>query len=318
MRTKDSPIASGVASDRSGGITCCTSVACRHPTAGCNSFALPIVTSRLSASNIAWDPKDDDAVAEVLRAHGFTGVEVAPTKRWESPIEATKKEIAAYRAEWEKRGLKVVAMQALLFGRADLQLFGSPTVRRALREYMMGLIEMAHGLGAHALVFGSPKNRKRGKLSLAEANEIACEFFRELGAMAASRGCVICIEPNPPSYDCDFINTTAEAVALCEAIASRGVKVNGDLGAIVTLGEDPAATLTAANGWLGHFHTSEPELAEVTDGPHQGKAATTLRTLKYGGWISVEMRAPSAGPAVDAIARAAERVGRIYGSGKAP
>lgn len=276
------------------------------------------MTTRLSASNIAWDPKEDDAVAATLRAHGFTGVEVAPTKRWESPIEATKKEIAAYRAAWEKRGLKVVAMQALLFGRSDLQLFGSDTVRRALREYMMGLIEMAHGLGATALVFGSPKNRKRGKLSVAEASEVACEFFRELGAMAASRGCVICIEPNPPSYDCDFINTTAEAVALCEAIASRGVKANGDLGAIVTLGEDPTSTLASANGWLGHFHTSEPELAEVTDGPHQARAASALKALKYAGWISVEMRAPSDGSAVDAIGRAAGRVSRIYGNGKTP
>ena len=314
MRTKGSPIASGVASDRSGGITCCTSVACGYPTAGCNSLALPIVTSRLSASNIAWDPKEDDAVAAILRAHGFTGVEVAPTKRWESPIEATKKEIVAYRAAWEKRGLKIVAMQALLFGRADLQLFGSETVRRALREYMMGLIEMAHGLGAHALVFGSPKNRKRGKLSLPEANEIACEFFRELGAMAAARGCVICIEPNPPSYDCDFINTTAEAVALCEAIASRGVKVNGDLGAIVTLDEDPAASLALANGWLGHFHASEPALAEVTDSPHHLKAAAALTKAKFAGWTSIEMRAATDGSSVDAIARAAERVSRVYGS----
>jgi sugar phosphate isomerase/epimerase len=273
------------------------------------------VTTRLSASNIAWDPKDDDAVAAILRAHAFTGVEVAPTKRWESPIEATKKDIAAYRAEWQKRGLSIVAMQALLFGRADLQLFGSTTVRRALREYMMALIEMAHGLGAHALVFGSPKNRKRGKMPIGDANEIACEFFRELGAVAASRGCVICIEPNPPSYDCDFINTTAEAVALCEAIASRGVKVNGDLGAIVTMGEDPAATLAAANGWLGHFHASEPSLAEVTDGIQHARAATALVAAKFTGWISIEMRAAPEGPAVDAIARAAGRVSRIYGTG---
>jgi sugar phosphate isomerase/epimerase len=273
------------------------------------------VTTRLSASNIAWDPKDDDAVAAILRAHAFTGVEVAPTKRWESPIEATKKDIAAWRAEWQKRGLSIVAMQALLFGRADLQLFGSTTVRRALREYMMALIEMAHGLGAHALVFGSPKNRKRGKMPIGDANEIACEFFRELGAVAASRGCVICIEPNPPSYDCDFINTTAEAVALCEAIASRGVKVNGDLGAIVTMGEDPEATLAAANGWLGHFHASEPSLAEVTDGIHHARAAAALQAMNFGGWVSIEMRAAPEGPAVDAIARAAGRVSRIYGTG---
>lgn len=270
---------------------------------------------KLAASNIAWKPADDDAVAAVLKAHGFTGIEIAPTTRWESPIEATKKDIAACRAEWQKRGFSIVAMQSLLFGRNDLQLFGSAVVRRALREYMTALIEMAQGLGAQALVFGSPKNRKRGKMPIEEANEIACEFFRELGALAVSRGCCICIEPNPPSYDCDFVTTTAEAVELTTRIGSRGVRVNGDVGAIATLGENPADALARANGWLGHFHASEPLLAEVTDGPHHVASAAALAGLGYGGWVSIEMRAPAEGSRVDAVARAAERVRRIYGSG---
>ena len=268
--------------------------------------------TRLAASNIAWEPKEDDQVAAILREHGFTGVEIAPSKRWESPIDATKKEIAAYREEWEKRGLQIVAMQALLFGRADLQLFGSITVRRALREYLTALVEMAHGLGAKALVFGSPKNRKRGKLPLDEATGIAVEFFRELGAVAASRGCVICIEPNPPSYECDFINTTAEAVALCEQIASRGVRVNGDAGAIALNAEDPTSAIEAALPWLGHFHASEPALAELTDSAVHTAASATLRAASWPGWISIEMRA-AAPNRVTAVAQAAERVARIYG-----
>lgn len=271
------------------------------------------MTSKLAASNIAWEPHEDDAVAAVLRARGFTGVEVAPTKRFESPIEASKKDIASYRAEWEKRGLKIVAMQALLFGRADLQLFGSATVRRALKEYLSALIEMAQGLGAQALVFGSPKNRKRGKMPLDEATDIAVEFFREIGALAASRDCVICIEPNPPSYDCDFVNTTAEAVAFANLTGSRGVRVNGDVGAMVTQGEPPAATLRDACKWLGHFHASEPMLAEVGDAIHQAEAAAELKQSGYGGWVSIEMRPAESGSRVDAITRAADRVTRIYG-----
>jgi sugar phosphate isomerase/epimerase len=266
---------------------------------------------KLAASNIAWDPSEDNAVAAVLRARGFTGVEIAPGKRWESPLEATKQEITAYRDAWEKRGLQVVAMQALLFGRPDLLLFGSQTVRRALREYVTALIEMAHELGAHALVFGSPKNRKRGKMPLAEATDIAIEFFREVGAVAASRGCVICIEPNPPEYDCDFINTTAEAVALCERIASRGVRVNGDVGALAVCHEDPQATLQRSAQWLGHFHASEPSLVEVTDGSIHATAAATLKACGYDQWVSVEMRGAD-GDRIAALTRAAERVSRLY------
>jgi D-psicose/D-tagatose/L-ribulose 3-epimerase len=264
----------------------------------------------LAVSNIAWEPAEDAAVAAVLRDAGFTGVEIAPTKRWESPIEATKREIAAYRAEWEKRGLKIVALQSLLFGRPDLQLFGNPIGRKALREYMMALIEMASGLGARALVFGSPKNRKRGAMKIEEATEIAAEFFREVGAVAMSRGCVVCIEPNPPSYDCDFINTTAEAVALIETIASRGIKVQGDMGAMLSNGEDPTAALSS--GWIGHFHVSEPELAEIASvGPNE-TAAKALRAAKYSGWVSIEMRAAPSGSHVEAVKRAAEKVKQIY------
>jgi D-psicose/D-tagatose/L-ribulose 3-epimerase len=266
---------------------------------------------KLAASNIAWDPSEDDAVAVVLRERGFTGVEIAPGKRWESPMDATKKEIAAYRAAWETRGLTVVAMQALLFGRPDLQLFGSTTVRRTLHEYLASLIEMAHGLGANALVFGSPKNRKRGALPLDEASDVAVEFFQGLGTLASSLGCVICIEPNPPSYDCDFINTTAEAVTLCEKIGNRGVRVNGDAGAMASTSEDPLTTIMSSVSWFGHFHASEPELAEVGDGPVQNAAADALKTAGWTGWISVEMRA-SEMDRVAAIARAAGRVRRIY------
>jgi D-psicose/D-tagatose/L-ribulose 3-epimerase len=271
---------------------------------------------KLAASNIAWEPAEDDAVAGLLKARGFTGIEIAPTKRWESPIEASKKEIAAYRAEWAKRGLSIAAMQSLLFGRQDLQLFGSTIVRRALREYMTALIEMASGLGAQALVFGAPKNRKRGKVPIEEANDIACEFFRELGALAASRGCVICIEPNPPAYDCDWVNTTAEAIALTKLIASRGVRVNGDVGAMTSLNESPATTLAEADGWLGHVHASEPDLAEVADSPAHADSAAALRALRYSGWVSIEMRGAKGASRIDAIARAAERVSRIYGDGQ--
>ena len=264
----------------------------------------------LAASNIAWEPAEDAAVATVLRAAGFTGVEIAPTKRWDSPVEATKKEIVAYRAEWEKRGLKIVALQSLLYGRADLQLFGSQTVRKALREYMIALIEMASGLGAQALVFGSPKNRKRGAMKIDEATEIAAEFFRDVGAVAMSRGCVVCIEPNPPSYDCDFINTTAEAVALVEAIASRGIKVQGDMGAILSNNEDPTVALNS--GWIGHVHVSEPELAEIASVAANEAAAKALRAAKYKGWVSIEMRAAANGARTEAVQRAAETVKSIY------
>jgi sugar phosphate isomerase/epimerase len=267
---------------------------------------------KLAASNIAWDPADDDEVASVLLQHGFSGVEIAPSKRWEAPADATQGEIADYRAAWEQRGLQIVAMQALLYGRPDLQLFGSPSVRRALRDHLAALVDLASGLGAAALVFGSPKNRRRGALPFGEATDIAVEFFREVGALAAARGCVICIEPNPPAYDCDFINTTAEAVSLCEQIGHDGVRVNGDAGAMAMNGEDPLATVMNAVKWFGHFHASEPSLVEVTGGQIQKACAIALGRERYSRWVSIEMRpSPNARP-VESVSRAAGQIARLY------
>ena len=267
----------------------------------------------MAASNIAWEPSEDDSAARVLRDHGFTGVEIAPTKRWESPIEATKKDIAEYRSAWEKRGLQIVSMQSLLFGRNDLQLFGNQITQRALKEYLTGLIELAAGLGATTLVFGSPKNRKRGKLPMDQACEIASDFFREMGAIAASHGCVLCIEPNPPEYECDFINTMSEAAHLAQTVKSRGVGVQCDLGSMMYNGENPLVALKEADPFVRHVHISEKELAELSSKDLNFLAAAGLREIQYKGWVSIEMRAAKSGSRIEALDRAAGFVSGIYG-----
>ena len=124
----------------------------------------------------------------------------------------------------------------------------------------------------------------------------------------------MCIEPNPPSYDCDFINTTAEAVALVEKIGSRGVKVQGDLGAILAAGDDPAAAVSSAGPLLGHFHVSEPGLGEIANLGASQSAAKSLAETAYAGWVSIEMRAATEGSRVDAVGRAVTKVIAAYQS----
>ena len=217
---------------------------------------------RLAVSNIAWDPGEDDVIAELLRREGVAAVEIAPTKWREKPLEATAAEIARYRQTWSDRGIRISSMQALLFGRPDLELFGPS--RLQLAEYLYRVIELGAGLGAQALVFGSPKNRLRGSLALADAMASAADFFRDVGEFAAQHGLVVAIEANPPEYGCDFVTTTREAVALCGAISSAGIGVNGDLGGMTMSGDEPRATVEMTRGCLAHFHASEPNLAELS------------------------------------------------------
>jgi sugar phosphate isomerase/epimerase len=248
---------------------------------------------QLAISNLAWDVRDDAAVAALLQSLDVRGVELAPTKVWPKPLDATPAEVRACRRFWEDGGLRIVALQALLFGRPDLTLFDDARGRAATAEYLTGMIRLAEQLGATRLVFGSPKNRARGALALAEATEIATEFFGQIGRQARRRGVVFCVEPNPGDYQCDFITNAAEGLALVRKVNDAGFGLHLDAGGMA-LGGDPPAFCTAHAAEVRHFHISEPHLAPVGTGTtgHAGFGAA-LRAGGYAGWVSIEMKPPA-------------------------
>jgi sugar phosphate isomerase/epimerase len=270
---------------------------------------------RLAVSNIAWPPEADETAARLLADHGVCGVEVAPGRVCERPWEAAPEQVAAYRRFWEDRGLPIVAMQALLFGRPELLLFGSAAVRRRLRDHLLAIIDLAAGLGAERLVFGSPKNRLRGRLGRAQAEAVSLAFFGELGRRAANRGVWIGIEPNPVEYGCDFLVDSREVIRFVERIGEAGLGVHLDAGGMLLAGESPADVVARAGRHWRHFHASEPHLVAVGDGGVDHVAvAAALRHVGYDGFVSVEMVQGPAGTCWrDRLARALMVVRSAYG-----
>jgi len=272
--------------------------------------------SRLAVSNIAWEASDDDRIADVLRREGVGGVEIAPTKWREHPLEASHAEIAAYRRAWQDRGLPIVSIQSLLFGRPDLQLFADEDRRSDMLDYLRRIIELGGEFGAQALVFGSPKNRRRASLSMEEACAIARDFFRTVGEYAHDHGVVFCVEANPPAYGCDFITTTAEAVDLCLLVGHPAIRVNADLGGMALSGEEVQATLRDAAPFIGHFHASEPNLERIGTSADHRAAASALDAINYKGWVSIEMRlveGASADETLAAVEGAVRHTKEAYG-----
>jgi sugar phosphate isomerase/epimerase len=249
---------------------------------------------KLAVSNIAWPKEQDVAVADVLRELGVAGIEVAPTKVWPQPLDATDAEIDDYRRFWNDRGFQVVAAQALLFGRPELTLFESAETARKTLDYLRGVVRLCARLGAGALVFGSPKNRRVGNGSPHKARLAAVEFFQKLGEIAAAAGTAVVMEANPPEYGADFVTRAGEAVELVKAVNHPGFRLHLDTGCM-TLANDPVgATLDAGFPLMRHFHASEPNL----DPPgSSGKVdhpafAAELRRRGYSHWVSLEMREP--------------------------
>ncbi|HZN91421.1 MAG TPA: TIM barrel protein [Myxococcales bacterium] len=266
---------------------------------------------KLTASNIAWKPEEDEAAAAALREAGAQGVEIAPTAAWPRPLEATARQVGDYRRWWEDRGLKISSMQALMFGRPELKVFGDEATRKAAFDYLAGMIRLGGALGAGALVFGSPKNRAVGEMERPRADEIAAAFFRGLGAVAVEQGTVLCIEPNPPAYGCDFVTTAAEGLALVRRADSPGFRLHLDAGGMTLTGEPRSPE---AFGQAAHFHASEPDLAPVGSGGTDHPAfARALREAGYRGWISIEMRATGERGNVEPLRRALAAVLAAYG-----
>jgi len=256
---------------------------------------------RLAASNIGWDRAHESEVAELLRRLGFEGVEIAPSISLSDVTAATPQEVRAVRETWEKRGLPIVSMQALLFGHPELLIFADADTRERTRRHLEHVVRVGADLGARALVFGSPGNRRAGDRDRTEVAAIAREFFHGVGEVAAACGTALCIEPNPAEYGCDFVRTAREGLELVRDVASEGFRLHLDAAGLTMSGDPPARVPHEALAAAHHFHASEVQLAPLGSGTvdHEG-FASELRKAGYRGWVSMEMRAV-AGP--DSLAR---------------
>jgi D-psicose/D-tagatose/L-ribulose 3-epimerase len=269
---------------------------------------------RLSFSNIAWDIAEEPAIADLLREHGVDRVDLAPGKYFADPAAATAGDIAAVRTLWEGRGFGIEGMQALLFGTTGLNLFADPD--DAMIDRLAAVCRLASGLGARALTFGSPRQRDRAGLSDADADRIATDFFRRLGNAAVDAGVIVCLEPNPAIYGCNFMVRTDEAAAMVTRVDHPGIALQLDVGALALNGEPVAETITRHAALIGHVHASEPQLVTLGDGGAlHAEAGVALRRARPDLTVTVEMVASTTQPHLAEVARALSVAQLHYGDG---
>lgn len=247
---------------------------------------------KLAISNIAWAAEEQSEILPMLRAAGVTGIEIAPTMVWPNWQGATPRIAAALRRALADAGFAVPALQAILFARPELHIFGDAAGRAALLAHIAHAASLAAALGAGAMVFGSPRNRLRGERTPEQAMDEAVPVFRALGAACADAGTTLAIEANPPQYGGDFLLRWREAAELVARVDHPGVTLHLDTACTALAGDDPAEAALACAPRLRHFHVSAPQLAPVdaaSDLPHPAIAAA-LRSGGYAGWVSIEMR----------------------------
>ena len=132
---------------------------------------------KLTISNIAWPDKDDAEILSCLPKYGVEAIEIAPTRIWPDWTIDTSA-TAAYLDELSGYGLQCSSLQAIVYNRPQLRLFGSADERAALVDHLKFVADIAASLGAGPVVFGAPKNRRKGERADAEAREKAIFFDR--------------------------------------------------------------------------------------------------------------------------------------------
>ncbi len=212
---------------------------------------------RLSISNIAWDPQDDEAMAKLLKSLGIANIDIAPGKYFKNFQQTTTAEILLVKKWWNDRGIDIVGMQALLFGTEGLNLFSSTAHK--MREHLQEVMRIAGELGATQLVFGSPKNRDRSGLTDLETQKKADDFFSQLADYAKDKGVVLNLETNPTAYQCNFMTSMDETAAVVRRINHPSLRLQLDTGAMLMNQESEMLILKHAP-IIGHIHLSEPHL----------------------------------------------------------
>ncbi len=247
-------------------------------------------------SNLAWTPAEDSAVLAEMAALGCHCLEVAPTKLFSDPTRATRRELTDYRQKVADHGIRIVAMQSLLYQQPQLQIFGSQASRQETIDYLTRIFDVAEALGAGPLVFGSPGNRRKGDLEDSAALAIAEDFFRRAGERAAERHVCLCIEPLPATLGCDFIHNVNEGYELVRRVGSAGFGLHLDASSMHTNGEEPLTTIAAALPLVRHYHISEVGYGPFgSSGVDHASFAAALRAAGYDGVTSLEILGNAAG-----------------------
>ncbi|MCZ7586754.1 MAG: sugar phosphate isomerase/epimerase [Deltaproteobacteria bacterium] len=192
---------------------------------------------------------------------------------------------------WERKGLAIAAMQSLLYGRPDLTVFGSESKRAETLAYLGRMIDLAAGLGAGVLVFGSPKKSPyRRAARRSNGCDRALVFFapRRPGRVGGGGDRA---RSQSDGLRRRFLTRAEEAKRFVVDLNHPGVCLHLCSGCMALAGDDAVAAIRDGAPWLRHFHISAPFLEPLrhADLPHEA-LATALRGVGYRGWASIEMK----------------------------
>ncbi len=223
----------------------------------------------------------DFGLLSTIRAHGFDGVEV-------TLIHPRQFEASGIRRALAEHSLGCTICSVFP---SELSLIAEDaSTRTRAREHLKQCVELAAEAGAE-LIAGplySPVGYLPGRRRTKEEWKWAVEGYQELGPVLESYSVDLCIEPLN-RFETYFLNTTADAVALCSEVNHSSIGILWDTFHSNIEEKNLADALRLASPHLKHVHTSENDRGIPGTGHIDWCGVfSVLKELNYRRWLTIE------------------------------
>lgn len=244
---------------------------------------------------VFWDGLDH--ACEQAAAMGFAAVEIFPPAADAIPAAPLHKLLEQHRLNLAAIGTGggwVVRQLTLTHADAEIRL--------AAREFIRGIIDVAGGFGAPAII-GSMQGRSGGEVTREQALAWLGEALQDLGEHADRYHVPLLLEPLN-RYETNLCNRLGDTAAWLRTLGSRNVRILADLFHMNIEESNSAAALREAGPLIGHVHFADSNRRAVGFGhTNMVPVVAALREIHYSGYLSAEIL-----PLPDSIAAARQTI----------
>ena len=229
-----------------------------------------------------------------MKAGGFDGIELVAFDFAAFPAAKVRQTLEAN--QFEATFCTALTGQQSL-GTADA------SVRGATMEFLKTAIKACAESGAKTIAgpFCSAVGYLPGRRRTADEWRRAIDGLRELGPVAEAAGVDVAVEPLN-RFETFFLNTAADAAALCDAVNHPRIGVLYDTFHANIEEKNQGNAIRSVARHLKHIHSCENDRGTPGSGPIDWKDVIgALKDVGYDGWLTIE----SFGPSIPEIATAA-------------
>jgi D-psicose/D-tagatose/L-ribulose 3-epimerase len=253
---------------------------------------------KLGVNTFIWSAEFSRAQLLLLpriKEHGFDGVEVPMFDPADFPAAEIRDGVA-------RNGLECTVCSIIPGGRSLIS--EDAEVRRRTRQHLRDAIEATAEAGARVIdgPLYSPVGFLPGRRRTRDEWQWAIEGYQSVTETLDACGVTLAIEPLN-RFETYFLNTAADAAALCDEVGHPRVGVAFDTFHANIEEKDIAGACRRLGRHLKHVQISENDRGTPGSGHIEwANVFQALGDLRYDGWLTIESFGPSLGAFSAAVA----------------